>query len=291
VVRLAVLSVLLVGGGSAVALRLANDVAHVPVTGGPLDTGPDVALGPLTTASPTPTPEPTAAATPVPLTPLAKGATVAFFGDSQGMTLLLNKPADVSKYISVSDQTIEGCGILLGKVASRSGEKRNLTSDCKNWQSVWATRAQKTKPDIAVVMIGAWDVFNLTLDSGATVTFGSAPWDQNFLDQLDAGVQTLRASSQQVELALLPCYRPVPRSAGYWPERGDDDRTRHVNDLLGEEAARYPSQVHLLEPPAQFCTDPTISKSLSYRWDGVHYYKPGAALYFETALPQLVQLP
>jgi peptidoglycan/LPS O-acetylase OafA/YrhL len=288
--RFAILSVLLVAGGSAVALQLANDIARVPVTGGPLDPGPDVALGPLTTPGP-PTPEPTAAASPVPLTPLARGASVAFFGDSQGMTLLLNKPAGVSTYIKVSDQTIEGCGILLGKVASRSGEKRNLTSDCRNWQSVWASRVQKVKPDIAVVMIGAWDVFDLTLDSGATLTFASPGWDQNFLHQLDTGVQTLRAASQQVELALLPCYRPVPRSAGYWPERGDDDRTRHVNELLTEEAGRFPSQVHLLEPPAQFCTDPAIAKNLSYRWDGVHYYKAGAALYFQTALPQLVQLP
>ena len=103
-------------------------------------------------------------------------------------------------------------------------------------------------------------------------------------------VQILRAANAQVELALLPCYRPVPRSAGYWPERGDDTRTRHVNTLLDQEALRFPDTVHTLQPPSQFCTNPTIAKSLSYRWDGVHYYKPGAALYFKAILPQLVQL-
>ncbi|MGE5156142.1 MAG: acyltransferase family protein, partial [Betaproteobacteria bacterium] len=289
--RIALLGVLLVGGGSIVAVQLASDVAHVPVTGGPVDTAPDINLGQLNGPSATPTPSatPSQAATPTPLTPFPKGATVAWFGDSQGMTLLLNRPSDLSRYIKAMDETIEGCGVLLGKVASRTGEKRNLTSDCANWESVWTSRAATVKPDIAVIMIGAWDVFDLTLDSG-TLAFASPAWDANFLTQLDAGVQILRTAHAQVELALLPCYRPVPRSAGYWPERGDDTRTRHVNTLLVQEALRFPDSVHTLQPPAQFCTNPTIAKSLSYRWDGVHYYKPGAALYFQTALPQLVRL-
>jgi hypothetical protein len=214
---------------------------------------------------------------------------VAWFGDSQGMTLLLNKPADLGKYINAVDDTIEGCGVLVGKVTSRSGERRDLTANCANWRSVWQTKVGQSHPDIAVVMIGAWDVFDLTLDSG-TLAFGSAAWDANFLSQLDQGVQVLRDSGAQVALSLLPCYRPVSRSAGYWPERGDDPRTRHVNDLLRQEAGRFPDNVHLISPPVQFCSDPTISKSLSYRWDGVHYYKPGAALYFEAVLPQLVKV-
>jgi hypothetical protein len=93
-----------------------------------------------------------------------------------------------------------------------------------------------------------------------------------------------------VALSLLPCYRPVSASAGFWPERGDDQRTRHVNDVLHAVAAAAPSNVHVIEPPAQFCTDPAIATNLNYRWDGVHYYKPGAQLYFQTVVPQLLQL-
>ena len=88
-------------------------------------------------------------------------------------------------------------------------------------------------------------------------------------------------------IALLPCYRPIKASAGYWPERGDDVRTRHVNDLLRKVADGYPSGVRTLEPPGEFCTDPAIGSNTAYRWDGVHYYKQGAALYFTAALPQL----
>src|SRR5262249_13547010 len=145
------------------------------------------------------------------------------------------------------------------------------------------------KPAVAVIMIGAWDVFDLIQDSGGTLTFGTPAWDANFTTVFADAVDILRTSSTQVAISLLPCYRPVPRSAGYWPERGDDPRTRHVNDLLRTEASRFPDQVHTLDPPAQFCTNPTIARSLSYRWDGLHYYKPGAALYFKAVLPQLTR--
>jgi hypothetical protein len=136
-------------------------------------------------------------------------------------------------------------------------------------------------------MLGAWDVFDLTLDNGETYTFGSPRWDQNFSATLSEAIDTLHSSQTQVALSLLPCYRPIAASAGLWPERGDDDRTRHVNDLLRASAATYHSGVFTLEPPVEFCTDPAIATDTAYRWDGVHYYKKGAALYFSAVLPQL----
>ena len=47
----------------------------------------------------------------------------------------------------------------------------------------------------------------------------------------------------------------------------------------------------MVNPPAQFCTDPAIASNTAYRWDGVHYYKPGAALMFQVITPQLLAIP
>ncbi len=285
-IRAVALSLILVGGGSVAAVQLAS-AASRPVAGGPLDLGPEATLGPL--ESPTPGPSVTASTAPATPPPtLPKGAMVAFFGDSQGMTLLLNKPADLGRYIKAVDATIEGCGVLLGKVSSRSGEKHNLTTNCRNWQPEWESDVKRLKPAVSVIMIGAWDVFDLTLDSG-TLTFGSPGWDANFTAQITRGVDTLREVHTQVALSLLPCYRPIKASAGFWPERGDDERTRHVNDLLRAVAATYPD-VATLDPPEEFCTTPSIGRNTAYRWDGVHYYKKGAALYFKAVLPQLLRL-
>ena len=185
--------------------------------------------------------------------------------------------------------TITGCGILLGKVASSSGERRNLSSNCPNWLSEWQSDAQRLRPDLAVIMLGAWDVFDLILDSGETLTFGTPEWDAHYTDAVRSAVDAVLTGTDSVAFSLLPCYRPIRASAGFWPERGDDDRTRHVNELLKSIAASYPTGVYTVEPPTDFCTDPNIATNTSYRWDGIHYYKKGAALYFSAVLPQILQ--
>jgi hypothetical protein len=207
------------------------------------------------------------------------------------MTLLRNKPADLGEYFTASDATIEGCGVVVGRVTSRSGERRDLNVACTGWEGRWRSSASRLVPQVALVMIGAWEVFDVSTGTG-NLAFGSPEWDSYVSGNLRRGIDALRGSGATVALSLLPCYRPIGRTtgAGFWPERGDDSRTRHVNELLRAAARAYQSQVHTVEPPAQFCSDPKISTNRSYRWDGVHYYKSGAALYFKTVVPQLLKL-
>ena len=220
--------------------------------------------------------------------PPADPPRVAFVGDSQGMTLLLNRPADTARYLTVFDDTTEGCGFLGGRIVSRSGERRDLGAGCAHAVSRWASRTAADHADIAVLMIGAWDVFDEQVD-GTELPFGTPGWDEYFTSRLGSAVDALRASAPRVDLALLPCYRPVREAgSGFWPERGDDTRTRHVNDLMTAYAGNAANGVETLLPPPAFCDDPVIASSRAYRWDGVHYYKPGAQLYLRTAIPQLL---
>jgi hypothetical protein len=215
------------------------------------------------------------------------------------MTLVLNMPPDTGRYLKLDDQTIEGCGILLGRIASRSGEKRDLAAACSSWPQKWAAKAAAEHPQIALVMLGAWDPFDLVLPD-RTLTFGSPAWDTEYLARLDQGVKILQGSGAQVAIALLPVYRPVGKpgvGAGYWPERGDDARIAHINDLLKAYVARTPPAasgrptVFLVKPPAEFSAGNPIASNTAYRWDGVHFYKQGAQLYLKTVIPQLLAVP
>ena len=226
-----------------------------------------------------------------PQPPFPRPVRVSFFGDSQGMTLLLNKPNGLAGAITVSDDTVEGCGVLLGTIHSRVGYTRDLNADCGNWPSIWRQNAANTRPQIAVIEIGAWDVFDDTLN-GRTMTFGSPDWDAYFTKQLAKAVHLLEHAGAQVALIGVPCYRPI--AAGglpLLPERGDDSRTRHVTSLLRAAAAKDPSRVFMIHPPAAFCTNPKIATDVNYRWDGTHFYKPGAALMFQVITPQLLAIP
>src|SRR5262249_23615927 len=211
--------------------------------------------------------------------------------DSQATALYETRPRSVAKSLQLSDESISACGILGGTVVSRSGESFSLTGACPYWESRWHDDAVKAKADIALVIVGAWDVFDVKMHN-ETLAFGTPEWDSIYLTTMRRGLQAIGASGSQIAIAELPCYRPRktnPRPPGYWPERGDDARTRHVNDLLRQLADGV--HVFTVKPPAAFCDNPSIADNHKYRYDGVHYLQPGAQLYFDAIIPQLLTLP
>ena len=181
--------------------------------------------------------------------------------------------------------------LLAAKIVSSTGFRRDLGSECAEWRQKWEDKAAALDPQIALVNLGAWDVFDLEID-GQAVPFGTPEWDSYFKGQLKLAIRTLVDSGAQVALVDVPCFRPV--AAGglpLLPERGDDERTRHLNELMRTVGANYPGRVFAVTPPKEFCKDPAIATDLGYRWDGTHYYKPGAKLFFDVVTPQLLAIP
>jgi peptidoglycan/LPS O-acetylase OafA/YrhL len=303
-------SMVLVAGAGGLGYAVEAAAARYPsnpdaIAVGP---GPDLTLAvPTATNSPgkpSPSASPTVSAsaaavettTAIPTVmppPPAHPPLVAFVGDSQPMTLLLNKPSNTGLYLDTIDDSTEGCDFLGGDISSRDGERRDLDDGCANTTQTWADSVAAQHPAIVVLMVGGWDEFNDEVD-GVTLTFGSSAWDAYYTARLGTAMTLLRATGvPRIEVALLPCYRPIPEpGSGYWPERGDDWRTRHVNTLLTAyvqaHAGAGSGTLETLQPPSAFCTDPAIAANTDYRWDGLHYYKPGSALYFQTIIPQLL---
>ena len=146
---------------------------------------------------------------------------------------------------------------------------------------------------MAAVVIGAWDVFDVSVD-GQLLPFASAANDQRFIAGVQKGIDALSAIGVKVALIEIPCMRPQDvEGAGVpaLPERGDDARVAHLNQLLGEVAAANPSTTTLVAGPVEYCTDEAIASSLGHRWDGVHAYKPGAKLTFEAIAAALLAIP
>jgi peptidoglycan/LPS O-acetylase OafA/YrhL len=216
-------------------------------------------------------------------------------GDSQAHALAINKPSGMEKTFVIADGSIDGCGVYdrgVG-VGGTNGNFRRNFANCVGFEKSWAKSATKAKADVALVVIGAWEVLDLKINSFA-FAFNTSPADTMFRTQMQRGIDALRATGATVALLEVACMRPVDSKGGpvpALPQRGDDARTRHLNDLLREIAAPEDDGVFFVSGPTEWCTDPTISTSLSYRWDGVHAYKPGAKLIFETIATSILQLP
>ena len=216
-------------------------------------------------------------------------------GDSQAHSLAVNKPSGMEKTFVVADGSIDGCGIYdrgVG-VGGTNGNFRRNFANCVGFEKSWAKSATKARADVVLVVIGAWEVLDLKINS-FTFIVNTLPADTMFRTQMKRGIDALRATGATVALLEVACMRPVDSKGGpvpALPQRGDDARTRHLNELMREIASPEDDGVFFVSGPKEWCNDPKVSTSLSYRWDGVHAYKPGAKLIFETIATSILQLP
>ena len=112
-------------------------------------------------------------------------------------------------------------------------------------------------------MLGAWDVFDLETGDGDVLTFGTPAWDDYVRGQ-PADRASTRSSAPGARVALLevPCMRPMDvEGAGVppLPERGDDARVAHVNELFRSVAAANAGAVTFVEGPDAWCADEAVA--------------------------------
>ncbi len=226
-----------------------------------------------------------------PVTPAALPRSLVIVGDSTAYSLWRNLPDGIGSTFTAADGSVEGCSVYDGgtAISARDGYNRNF-GKCAGWDAKWAAAAQGT--DVAVVVIGAWDVFDVEAD-GQTLPFGTSGNDARFTAGVQRGVDALVGAGAEVALLEVACMRPQDvTGAGVpaLPERGMDDRIAHLNDLLRQVAAANPDTTTFVTGPPEYCTEP-IASDLAYRWDGVHPYKPGAKLTMEAIAQQLLAIP
>lgn len=217
---------------------------------------------------------------------------LAVIGDSQAHAMAINLPDGIEDSFDVSDGSLEGCSVYDEGHIETARDGYNLSfAPCEDWQDDWAEAADGA--DVALVVLGAWDVFDFELDDGTFLEFGTAEWDAHVTDGLQSGIEALAATGVEVALLEVPCMRPQDVEGGgvpALPERGDDDRVAHLNELWREVAAANEDVVTFVAGPQEWCDDEEIANDTGYRWDGVHVYVPGVNLIFTTIAPALQSL-
>jgi peptidoglycan/LPS O-acetylase OafA/YrhL len=253
--------------------------------------GDDVVFGAGT--SPTPT-----TAQPVGVAPMPEAVPsprrVVIVGDSQAHSLAINLPDGIDDTFTISNGALPGCSIYeTGSVHSERNGFSNTFSVCDDWFDDWADAAEDADAEIALVVLGAWDVFDLETADGDVLAFGTAEWDDYVTGNLQRGIDAVAATGAHVALLEVPCMRPhnvAGAGVPALPERGDDSRVAHLNELWRRLADANPEAVTFVNGPAAWCNDETLASDLGYRWDGVHVYVPGANLIYETIAPDLLTL-
>ena len=226
---------------------------------------------------------------------LATSARLAIVGDSQAHALAINLPDRIDEvFPSVTNGSVDGCSVHDSGSVRSSVSIANNFAICEGWQDEWANAAEGA--DVALVVVGAWDVFDI-VDGDTTYGFATPAGDALFVANLESGIDAMLEEGTNVALLEVACMRPQDvEGAGVraLPERGDDARVAHVNELLRDVAASYQAsgsdRVQFVEGPDDWCNDESIATDLGYRWDGVHVYRPGANLIYTAVAPDLLRL-
>ena len=249
-------------------------------------TAPVVSSSSLVPESSTVAPESTTTTT---LPPLPRR--IAVVGDSQAYALWVNRPDGIEAFFDLTDGSIQGCGVYVEGVGiANDGAYRRPFDECGTFTKRWLRAAEKNDAEIALVVLGAWEILDLKVD-GMTLQVGSTTADQIFDRQLRFAIDTLRADGLVVALLEVPCFRPVDSWDDAILDRADDSHAGHLNDLMRDVVASYESGVHFVEGPDQWCDASPEAIDLDYRYDGVHVYRRGAKLIFETIAEQLLRIP
>jgi peptidoglycan/LPS O-acetylase OafA/YrhL len=198
---------------------------------------------------------------------------VSIFGDSVAFNVgaYLATPAGVR----ISNRAIKGCGIVpLTRVrfSGRTGTRR-----CADWARRWQAGVTADDPDLAVVLLGRWEVHDREMD-GRWRHIGDPEFDALLAKQLEQALDVITARGARALLLTAP-YTAFSRKTdgSFWPE-DSAERVDAWNAMLRAAAARRPGTVSVADLNRLVCPAGRYTwevDGITVRSDGAHFTAAG----------------
>ena len=201
---------------------------------------PDAALPPgVNTAAAEHPVEPLEAARPAAPVPRDKqGLTVSVFGDSVGWTMMRYLPPTPG--MTFYDRTTIGCGLARGGPYRYLGETLNQKPECDTWPSRWAQRIRYDDPDIALLIVGRWEVVDRVVE-GRWNHIGNPAFDTYIAAELRRALDILGSTGARIVVTTVPYNRRGEKPDGSLYPEDDPARADRWNALLRKVAAERPN--------------------------------------------------
>ncbi len=191
----------------------------------------------------------------------------------------------------VWNQTVLFCELIHGP-RREHGEIHQASNTCTDWRASWARDIEEFQPDVVVLQVGAWEIFDRKIGDD-WLAWGTPPYDDQFAEVLREVAGTLGSSGATVVVLTSPLFdREDTLSAREWTQN-EEWRIEHLNDLLADLADENPA-VALLDLGGWVCPDGDCLERLATghpsRTDGVHFTDEGAEVAAAWLSPQLRSL-
>jgi len=215
-----------------------------------------------------------AAASPTTTVPAPPKPTVAFFGDSVGLSqavLFLDWTRQTDRVIGANGSTELGCGVV------RGGQRRSLQIEtirdvCNSWPATWASVLDRDHPSVAALSTGQWETVDRKLAGDNTWReLGDPVYDERVHQEYLAATDLLASRGALVVWVTLADFGHVQDDLSTPAMRRSHDpaRVHRLNDIMRQVVAERPSTTRLVDL-AQWM-EPHLEDTVM-RDDGAHYF-------------------
>jgi len=193
-------------------------------------------------------------------------------GDSVGYTLGVGFEGKVAEDNDLAfwNQAVLFCELVKGS-HRENGVVLPPSDKCANWEKDWRHDVELFHPDVTILQLGAWEIFDREID-GEWITFGTPEYDAILEPILQRAVDALSSGGAPVIVLTTPRFTRTDGTQEWLIN--DVSRTDHFNTLLGNLARKNPGRVVLVDLGNFLCPANDCHKEINgvkMRTDGVHF--------------------
>jgi peptidoglycan/LPS O-acetylase OafA/YrhL len=219
----------------------------------------------------------------------AEPRTMLLLGDSTAFALAKAADPTAIRPWKIEAYATLGCGISAGDpIDSSASDPIRQGEECIRWQEDWNFWTATLRPDVSVVMVGAWEVLDHAVD-GRIHRFPSPEWSAVVRDALAAAMDRAGVGNTPVAALALPCMKQSEDAPFPATDRNDPARIDEFNRLLREVVAERPN-ARLLDLSTVLCPSGAYLDEIDgrqLRYDGVHVTPYGADVVMKWLTDQL----
>jgi len=241
-----------------------------------------------------PAPPASAVAGPPPVRPAPTPGQVrvVVLGDSVAFSLGYHFKAAMAPGVKTKTAALIGCGVVRGAHII-NGKVSVPNPTCAQWPARWTEAVDSFDPDVSLVMVGAWEVYDRKVD-GRTLRVGTPEYESYLDAEMETALGVAASRGAPVALLNVPCYQQPNLQLGEPPSaRNDPARVAWVNQVFQRVVARHPQRLRLIDLGGFLCPGGHYAEKLDgvkVRSDGVHFTPDGAGVVWRWLGPQLVDL-
>ena len=194
---------------------------------------------------------------------------VAVFGDSVAWTMMRYLPPTPG--LAFTNYTTIGCGIARGGPYRYVGQTLSQKPECDAWPSRWSQRISHDRPDVALLIVGRWEVVD-RMQEGRWTDIGDGGYQDYLRAELNRALDILGSTGAHIVVTTEPYNRRAEKADGSLYPEDDPDRVDEWNALLREVVEKRPN-VTLLDLNDKLGPNGVYTnwvEGIRMRSDGVH---------------------